>query len=265
MSLPLPVKITSSQDVVLAALTLFLIKDGEFDPSTTLNKLEKSKAQRCLVKRLASKSSSTAAASTASLRQQRAPPRNAMPPITFNESTRSFGSYPPQQLPPIKGLVPALIAECSEPFEKQLTKSDVCPGQARLALINEYAGKLLIPKLRAWERLEDGIEVMTYGLEGKQYEMIFKSWRSRLGKKMVVLTKGWKGFCEDHKLKMDQDFVTVWMFRRTDADGLCFAVVSRRLSNVRHRIRRAARSREINAGMAEESTTAKRLRRSEDD
>ncbi|GAB4839043.1 hypothetical protein Ancab_028572 [Ancistrocladus abbreviatus] len=126
--------------------------------------------------------------------------------------------------PPIQALE-GMIRECSIRYEKQLTKSDVDRGQGRLAIKNEYVDASLRPMLREDEILEgrQGIPVFAYDGEGEEYQMTFKGWG-----KMVVLTSGWNQFVKRHELREEEDFVTVWMFRRSVDDRLCFAITTRR-------------------------------------
>ncbi|GAB4839054.1 hypothetical protein Ancab_028583 [Ancistrocladus abbreviatus] len=131
---------------------------------------------------------------------------------------------PNQDRPPIQALE-GMIRECSIRYEKQLTKSDVDRGQGRLAFKNEYVDASLRPMLREGEILEgrQGIQVFAYDGEGEEYQMTFKGWG-----KMVVLTSGWNQFVKRHELREEEDFVTVWMFRRSADDRLCFAITTRR-------------------------------------
>ncbi|GAB4851943.1 hypothetical protein Ancab_039440 [Ancistrocladus abbreviatus] len=131
---------------------------------------------------------------------------------------------PNQYRPPIQ-VLEGMIRECSMHYEKQLTKSDIDRGQGRLALKNEYVDASLRPMLREGEILEGrhGIQVFVYDGEGEEYQMKFKGWG-----KMVVLTSGWNQFVKRHELREEEDFVTIWMFRRSVDDRLCFAITTRR-------------------------------------
>ncbi|XP_070034270.1 uncharacterized protein [Nicotiana tomentosiformis] len=91
-------------------------------------------------------------------------------------------------LPPVQNLRGIIGTICSDPFQKQLTKSDVDEHQGRLLLNNEDARSKLLPLLNG-----------------------------------VVLLGSWRQFVKDHKLK-ENDYVTVWMFRHRESDGLCFAI-----------------------------------------
>ncbi|XP_024183460.1 putative B3 domain-containing protein At4g03170 [Rosa chinensis] len=135
-----------------------------------------------------------------------------------------YGDYTPPNLPPVPSLH-KLIEICSEPFEKQLTCSDVRDDQSRLAMSKEDVQKHLMPLLNESEDLNEGIDVTTYDLAGKEYPMKFKTWVS----KIHVLTGGWKAFCRDHQLVQTQHFVTVWMFRNIATGNLCFVIEVRRL------------------------------------
>nr|XP_011466877.1 PREDICTED: putative B3 domain-containing protein At4g03170 [Fragaria vesca subsp. vesca] len=135
-----------------------------------------------------------------------------------------YGNYTPPNLPPVPSLH-QFIGICSEPFEKQLTPSDVRDGQSRLAMSKEYVQKRLMPLLNENEDLNEGIDVMTYDLAGKEYPMKFRTWVS----KIHVLTAGWKAFRKDHKLVENQHWVTVWMFRNIATGKLCFVIEVRKL------------------------------------
>ncbi|GAB4839074.1 hypothetical protein Ancab_028602 [Ancistrocladus abbreviatus] len=132
---------------------------------------------------------------------------------------------PNQDWPPIQALE-GMIRECSIRYGRQLTKSDVNRGPGRLALKNEYVDASLRPMLREGEILEGrhGIQVLVYDGEGEEYQMTFKEWG-----KMVVLTFGWNQFVKRRQLREDEDFVTVWMFRRSVDDRLCFGITTRRV------------------------------------
>ncbi|KAL6274623.1 hypothetical protein ACE6H2_025315 [Prunus campanulata] len=135
-----------------------------------------------------------------------------------------YGNYAPPDLPPIPSLQ-YLIQDCSKPFEKQLTRSDVKDDQCRLSMNKEDVENNIMPLLRNGENLNEGIDVTMYDMAGNEYPMVFKIWAT----KIHVLTGGWKTFCKDLGLVDNQDFVTLWVFRHVDNGGLCFAIYSRRL------------------------------------
>lgn len=143
-----------------------------------------------------------------------------------------INDYQPPRRPSIPGL-DGLIGNCSKPFEKQLTHSDLNDGQSRLIINTEYVKNHLCPLLREGEEPKAGIKVITYDHNGKPFHMKFKVWASNVH----VLTAGWKPFFREHKLKKDQDFVTLWMFRRVDTNQLCFLIHWRRLP-VSHQIKK---------------------------
>ncbi|KAF9666747.1 hypothetical protein SADUNF_Sadunf16G0260900 [Salix dunnii] len=143
--------------------------------------------------------------------------------------------------PPIRNLEEALKLinnyephECSKPFEKQLTESDLRDDQSRLSINKVDAQKYLYPLLNEDENLAEGINVTTYDPNGKEFEMVFKIWVS----KIHVLIGGWKAFFHEHRLRKDQDFVTLWMFRRLDTKKLCFVITWRSLPGVTTPIKR---------------------------
>ncbi|VVA10519.1 PREDICTED: B3 [Prunus dulcis] len=134
-----------------------------------------------------------------------------------------YGHYAPPDLPPITSLR-KLIQDCCKPFEKQLTPSDVSKTP-RLCLNKEYVENHIKLVLRDGENPNEGIDLTTYDMEGKEYPMKFTTW----GTDLYVLSKGWKTFCHDVGLVETQDFLTLYVFRHAKNGGLCFAIHSRRL------------------------------------
>ena len=110
-------------------------------------------------------------------------------------------------------------------FEKQLTASDLKDSQSRLKISKSDAGNYLHPLLNEGENLAHGIEVNTYGPDGKQLGMMYKICA---GKTHVLFGK-WKAFYNEYDLESHQDFVTIWTFRRRDTRTLCFVIKWRRL------------------------------------
>jgi len=156
------------------------------------------------------------------------------PPIRSLEvALRLIENYDPHEVPSIPGLN-GIIGRCSKPFEKQLTESDLRDDQSRLSINKADAQKYLYPLLNEDENLAEGINVTTYDPNGKEFEMVFKIWVS----KIHVLIGGWKAFFHEHQLRKDQDFVTLWMFRRLDTEKLCFVINWRRLPGVTTPIKR---------------------------
>ncbi|MCD9644722.1 hypothetical protein HAX54_033144 [Datura stramonium] len=128
------------------------------------------------------------------------------------------------RFPPIE-VLRTLIGKCSNPFMKQLTKSDVNEHQGRLLLNNDDVRKQLLPLLNEEsEDLADGIKVTTFDPIGNFYNMRFKTWGNY---KSYVLLGSWRQFIKEHKLK-EHDFVTVWMFRHNQTGELCFALTWRK-------------------------------------
>jgi hypothetical protein len=141
---------------------------------------------------------------------------------------QSLPGYPQLGLPavpPVPSLTD-LIGACSEPFEKQLTGSDVKGSQSRLSINKAYVKNFLVPLLNKNDDLLKGIPVTVYNTAGKEYPMTFKIWAS----KFHVLMRGWKLFCSDHELRKHEDFVTLRMFRHARTTKLCFVISSRKLS-----------------------------------
>ncbi|KAK6229042.1 hypothetical protein SCA6_017993 [Theobroma cacao] len=131
--------------------------------------------------------------------------------------------YQPPNIPPVATLA-HLIGECSRPYSKQLTETDLKDNQIRLSLNKNHVGKSFIPLLKEHEDVNKGIQVITYDPEGKEYPMKFVFWTSKM---YVLTTSGWKRFYKDHALK-ESDIVTVWMFRHRHTHNLCFAITWRR-------------------------------------
>ncbi|GAB2231996.1 hypothetical protein Droror1_Dr00011015 [Drosera rotundifolia] len=123
-------------------------------------------------------------------------------------------------VPEIETLEPALIKECSFPFVKEIKGSDTNKHCRLLLMMTNYY-KFLEEKLSREEikGLPEGLRVTVYDETGVEYEMIFKR-----RPKMVVLIRGWMRFVSAHGLKKG-DSVAVWMFRRKDRKGLCFAIM----------------------------------------
>lgn len=135
--------------------------------------------------------------------------------------------WTPPAIPPVPSLA-SVIGECSVPFEKQLTRSDVRADQNRLALNKSTVEAFIFPLLKTEERRSirgvDGIHVTTYDWRGKEHPMRFKIWVA----KTPVLISGWKKFYEELELKAREDFVCVWVFRHLRTEELCFVITSRR-------------------------------------
>ncbi|KAK9269590.1 hypothetical protein L1049_001366 [Liquidambar formosana] len=142
----------------------------------------------------------------------------------------------PPEIPPVVGLND-LIGQCSKPFEKQLTDTDVKFDQNRLSMNKIDVAKCILPLLKPEDDLGSGIPVITYDLEGNEYSMEFKIWCS----KIHVLIGEWKNFLHEHRLEAIKDFVTIWAFRHAVTEKLCFVITSRRLQvNVLVKRRRTA-------------------------
>ncbi|XP_022718110.1 uncharacterized protein LOC111276629 isoform X2 [Durio zibethinus] len=135
-----------------------------------------------------------------------------------------FYNYQPPVIPPVAALT-GLIGKCSRPFEKRLTETDLTDRQTRLSLNKKHVQEFMIPLLKEDEDVNEGIRVITYDIEGKEYEMKFVFWSL----KMYVLTSpGWKTFYREHRLEKDIDIVTVWMFRHRLTQNICFVITPRR-------------------------------------
>ena len=136
---------------------------------------------------------------------------------------RGIGGKLPR-LPPVARLN-GVIGTCSEPFEKQLTGSDVSKCQCRLTLSKEEVLDSILPLLNEQdENIDSGIPVTVYDSSGKDYRMAFQSWSKR---KLYVLKSGWTKFCLDHHLQA-LDWVTIWLFRHMHTRSPCFVLSLRR-------------------------------------
>ena len=121
---------------------------------------------------------------------------------------------------PALAVIMNIIGARSPPWEKRLTKSDVSEGQGRLIVRKEFVTNHLLPMLNADEDPSEGIDVTVYNGEGRQYDMQFKLWASKL----YVLTKGWNDFYKTNNLTEPGLYITLWMFRHVETHKLCFAV-----------------------------------------
>ncbi|KAG4194641.1 hypothetical protein ERO13_A06G065650v2 [Gossypium hirsutum] len=118
-----------------------------------------------------------------------------------------------------------LIGRCSQPFEKQLTETDVNSKQCRLSINKVDVENAVMPLLKEEENVEKGIRVKVYDANGKEFPMTFKLWAHKLH----VLKEGWIEFCTDHALLAHQDFLKLWVIRNLHTQDLCFFITSRRL------------------------------------
>ncbi|KAK2968757.1 hypothetical protein RJ640_028150 [Escallonia rubra] len=151
-------------------------------------------------------------------------PATVVPSAIYSTHLPEFRCYatPPPELPPIP-MLHGRIRQCSKPYEKQLTESDVKDSQNRLTLSKDYVKFHLESMLEPEENLREGINVTTYDSQGNTYDMVFKIWAG----KMHVLTAGWKKFYQQHCLRAHDDWVALWMFRHSRTERLCFAITSR--------------------------------------
>ncbi|XAR67035.1 hypothetical protein NMG60_11013448 [Bertholletia excelsa] len=132
----------------------------------------------------------------------------------------------PPTLPPFRKLR-RLIKNCSEPFEKQLTRSDC--RQRRFCLPsklvqNHFIGPLMKKKEQKDLEKKEGVNMTVYGKDGNEYPIVFKP----LTDEFYALYRGWGRFIEEHELQPWQHFLTIWMFRHKRSKGLCFAIVGRK-------------------------------------
>jgi hypothetical protein len=141
-------------------------------------------------------------------------PNNNIPDVAMENVNNA-----PLDIPMIPGVPNNNILQCCKPFEKKLSASDLKVDQNRLF-------KYFIPLLRKCEeKIEDGINVIAYDMQGRTFNMKFIFW----SKKYYVLNgSGWKNFFQEHSLEANQDHVKVWMFRHSETDNICFALSIRR-------------------------------------
>ncbi|KAK8545840.1 hypothetical protein V6N13_067102 [Hibiscus sabdariffa] len=142
--------------------------------------------------------------------------------------------YEPPDIPPVAALA-GLVSECSKPYQKRLTETDLKRDQLRFLFCKDHVREFMIPLLKEDENVGNGIPVTVYDSEGKEYEMKFKLWGSNA---YVLNGIGWVRFCQQHGLVKDIDIVTVWMFRQRVTRKLCFVITTRRsrqqLANPKH-------------------------------
>ncbi|PNX84157.1 ap2 b3-like transcriptional factor family protein [Trifolium pratense] len=127
--------------------------------------------------------------------------------------------------PTIPGVSNHNILGCCKPFEKILSTSDLNVALNRLFLEKGHVEKYFLPLLKEGEDLEEGIDVVVYDMQGQTFNMKFKFWSG----KFYVLNGGWKTFFLSHSFLANQDHITVWMFRHSETDNLCFALSVRRV------------------------------------
>ncbi|KAK1384507.1 hypothetical protein POM88_022242 [Heracleum sosnowskyi] len=143
---------------------------------------------------------------------------SSLSPLSNN--TRLLSLVPPS--------LAEVIGDCSTPFDKRLTGSDIQENQVRLLLKYRHVMQFLNPLLRPSEIYKikkSGLTVCVYDCFGKMYEMVFSLWGT---KAYVITTRNWFQFCVDHGFQTLLDWVTVWMFRHTLTGRICFVITSER-------------------------------------
>ncbi|KAK1351398.1 hypothetical protein POM88_054371 [Heracleum sosnowskyi] len=143
---------------------------------------------------------------------------SSLSPLSNN--TRLLSLVPPS--------LAEVIGDCSTPFDKRLTGSDIQENQVRLLLKYRHVMQFLNPLLRPSEIYKikkSGLTVCVYDSNGKMYEMVFSLWGT---KAYVITTRNWFQFCVDHGFQTLLDWVTVWMFRHTLTGRICFVITSER-------------------------------------
>ena len=191
-------------------------KDHE-DCATTLEVQNKNKKRKCVVDNGRATSNPK-------------PKENAKPEGLQITLESHVYAYELPKMPPVRRNIDSLVKNnrYSTPFEKQMQEKEL--KEYRLFLSKTAVKKLLFPLLRN-EELQDniirqGIPVTAYDVQGNAFPMQFKE--SYTGKvKRYMLTKGWIRFCNQHGLRAFKDFVTLWMFRHKETDGLCFVIYFR--------------------------------------
>lgn len=132
------------------------------------------------------------------------------------------GEYEPPAIPTVEGLEGIIENSiCSNPFEKQLTNSDLSLVQRGLFLCKPDVEECLLPLLNEDEDVRRGIPVITYNLYGKEYRMVFQLRSSR--NYYILARDGWIQFQQENDLEVE-DFVTIWMFRHVGTKNLCFVI-----------------------------------------
>ncbi|XP_058784839.1 B3 domain-containing protein At1g20600-like [Vicia villosa] len=134
--------------------------------------------------------------------------------------------YNPPDIPNIHGVPNNRILVCCKPFEKKLTSSDLNAYQNRLLLKKDHVETYFLPSLKRDEEVNKGINVVVFDMQGKTFNTMFKFWSNKY---YVFNGVGWQKFFKEHNLKADQDFITVWMFRHSEINNLCFALSIRRV------------------------------------
>ncbi|CAB4288415.1 unnamed protein product [Prunus armeniaca] len=132
-----------------------------------------------------------------------------------------YGSY----APPVPRSLQNLIGRCSEPFEKQLSGTDVALGSTSLTISKEDVKRHILPLLKANEVPEEGIQVTVYDIAGEEYPMLFKRRRYRY----FLLGPTWRRLYQRHGLEGGQHSLTFWAFRKVRPESLCFVITWRRL------------------------------------
>ncbi|KAK7839253.1 putative b3 domain-containing protein [Quercus suber] len=144
--------------------------------------------------------------------------------------------HEPEKMPPVPEHIAMLIkdGQCSTPFFKQLQVHEFTA--ATLLLSKPVVETCLFPLLNEEEKnAPGGVPVTAYDEKGEAFPMRFKR---KSGNNAYLLCEGWKEFSIEHELRKFQDFVTLWMFRNKETDGLCFVVSCRRFENVDCRVSR---------------------------
>ncbi|KAG5034943.1 hypothetical protein GLYMA_04G133200v4 [Glycine max] len=126
-------------------------------------------------------------------------------------------------LPPHENLRDYIL-EYGEPLKKVLTNTDVNVNQNRIFLKKEHVEKSFLPLLRNDENIEEGIRVCAYDMHDNSYTLMFKKWT----KKFYVLNGEWKKFFQIHELQKN-DVVTVWIFRHSKSNKVCFALAYQKI------------------------------------
>jgi hypothetical protein len=145
-----------------------------------------------------------------------------MPPQINIPNDVTDKKYNPPNIPTIPGVPNNNIVGCCKPFEKKLYPSDLNENLNRLMMNTKYVIEYFLPLLREGEKVEDGINVVAYDMQGETFNMTFKYWKSG---RYYILNGEWKTFFQTHNLKANQDhYITVWMFRHSETDNLCFAL-----------------------------------------
>ncbi|KAL5998314.1 hypothetical protein ACLOJK_009254 [Asimina triloba] len=111
-------------------------------------------------------------------------------------------------------------------FERELTKTDVNPSEARLFMNKKEMKEVLLGALRRREEelvfdRKKGLEVQVIDRLGNRYKTCLKFWQAV---QQFALFKDWKKVVEKNQL-VEGDMIRVWFFRYGDGLNLGFFIM----------------------------------------